>query len=220
MSRYATPAMSAPECRFPARGHTPSSRKARRLWPWGSGHRVTVRGGITTGHEHLELSLDVREQAAGAEAEEVRLEPFAAEFFLHQQEIIGCLTSGADAAGGLVADLEPRPLGVFADLADHGQGDRQRRVHAFLAGGRLDEVRAGHHRHDRSTGDVRERRQFTCCEDGLEVSGAARRPKCFYFVIERVPVAGEDVGARDHDVYFPRSGGNRGADLFDALLEW
>src|SRR5687767_4311959 len=134
MSRHATPAMSAPACRFPARGRTPSSRKARRLWPWGSGHRVAVRGGVTAGHEHLELSLDVREQAAGAEAEQVRLEPFAAEFFLHQQEIIGCLTSGADAPGGLVADLESRALGVFTDLADHRQRDGQRRVHPFLAG--------------------------------------------------------------------------------------
>jgi hypothetical protein len=71
---------------------------------------------------------------------------------------------------------------------------------ALLAGGRLDEIGAGHHADEAGARDVRERGQLADTEDGLEVRGPARVAEGAHLVVERGPVAGEHVRARDHHV--------------------
>src|SRR5262249_6526846 len=51
----------------------------RRSW-----HRMPVRGGVSARYEMLELPLDVREQRARAEPEQVWSEPPVAQLFFHQ----------------------------------------------------------------------------------------------------------------------------------------
>src|ERR1035437_10906106 len=77
-------------------------------WNWNSSsrHRVAVRRGIASGRVMAELALDVAEQRARADAEEVVLHPLQAELFLHQDQPGQRVLGGAQAAGRLEADLE------------------------------------------------------------------------------------------------------------------
>jgi hypothetical protein len=67
--------------------------------------------------------------------------------------------------------------------------------------------------------DVRQCRQFTRGENCLEVRVAARLAECADFIVERVPVAREHMGARDDDVDFVRARGDRRGDFGDTLFE-
>ena len=94
---------------------------------------MTVRGRIAAGDEVLELPLDVGEQRARAEAEEVGREPAVAQLLLHEVEDSSAL-GGADAARGLEAHRVAGVLVVVADHAHHDEAEGERRVHALLAG--------------------------------------------------------------------------------------
>jgi hypothetical protein len=95
----------------------------------------------------LELALDVGKQRRGAYPEEPRLEPRIAEFLLHDELEIHRVLGGRDAARRLEADDMAGRLAIGADRPRHGQRYRQRGIDALLAGRRLDEVGARHHRH-------------------------------------------------------------------------
>ena len=154
----------------------------------------------------FELALDVGEQRRRAEAEQVRLQPVVAELLLYQRQIGQRILGGGDAPGGLVADDMAGHFAIIADGAQHHQCHRQRGVGALLAGGGLDEIGAGHHRHPRGTSDVAQGLQVAGGEDGLHMRGAAGFPAGLHFVVERGPIAGQDVLAGDDDV-----------DLFGAI---
>ncbi len=66
---------------------------------------VTVeRRGVAAGDVVLELALDVGEHRARADAEQVGLQPGAAELLLHQDQPVHRVLGGAQAAGRLEAD--------------------------------------------------------------------------------------------------------------------
>src|SRR5579859_4327604 len=90
-----------------------------------SGHGMAEAGRVASGDEVLELAFDVSEHAAGAEAEEMRLKPRAAQLFLHEREPIERLLRGADSTRGLEADGVSGALGEGAQGADHHQSDRK-----------------------------------------------------------------------------------------------
>ena len=155
------------------------------------------------GHEMFELSFDVAQQAGRPEAEKVGLEPTVAEFLLHQGEVGEGILGLGNSAGRLVPDPETGSFVVVADLADHGQADGQGRVHAFLAGRSLDEIRPGHHADEGSPGDVPKGAQFPGCEDGLYMSVPAGFTECFHLVVEGLPILERARGAGKSRCRFP-----------------
>src|SRR5688572_623937 len=97
-----------------------------------SRHRMPVIGRITSRGKVLELTFDVRQEAAGAEAEERRLHVLAAQLLLHQDQPRQRVLGLADAACRLEADAEAGLLPVLADGAHHHQRHRQRGVDRLL----------------------------------------------------------------------------------------
>src|SRR5690606_39226239 len=81
--------------------------------------RVAVAGRVAARDVVLELALDVGEQRAGAEAQQVGLEPTAPQLLLHEDEPGEGVLGGAQAAGRLEAHGEAGALGVVADGAHH-----------------------------------------------------------------------------------------------------
>src|SRR5687767_13823081 len=122
--------------------------------PKHSRHWMSVRSGISPGHEMLELPLDIREERARAEAEEIGAQPAVAQLLLHQIEVLERLLRRADAAGRLESDRIAAPLVVLANHARHHEREGHRRVDALLPRRGLDEVRTGLHRHDARARDV------------------------------------------------------------------
>src|SRR5882762_101467 len=177
------------------------------------GRRVAAR------HEVLELALDVGQQRTGPKPEQRRPEPAVAELFLHKDEPIERLLGSADATGRLEPDRRPGPQLVFTDHARHDDAHRQHRVDRFLARGRLDEIGAGHHRHHAGAGDIRECRQVAGAEDRLHVRAAAGIAERADLGVERRPVAGQDIRARDDDVDLLRARRNGRLDLLEPLRE-
>src|SRR5688572_32783850 len=102
-----------------------------------SHHGMTVRRGVAPRDEVLELPLDVGEQRAGAESEQIRLEPAGPELVLHEAEVLERALRAADAPGRLVSHGIAGRLMVFADYAQHHEAERARRVDGRLAGSRL-----------------------------------------------------------------------------------
>src|SRR5690348_14215258 len=111
-----------------------------------SDHRVAVGRRVAAGDEVLELALDVGEQRARTDAEQVLAQPAVAQLFLHQDKPVERALGGADAARRLEADDVPGAVQVLTDHPGHHEAHRQRGVHGLLAGRRLDEIGACHHR--------------------------------------------------------------------------
>src|SRR5579883_871972 len=72
------------------------------------GHRVMIGRRIASGGEIFELTLDIRQQATGADAKEVRAQPIVAKLLLHQNQPVERLLGRADAASRFEADLIAR----------------------------------------------------------------------------------------------------------------
>src|SRR3989442_15632111 len=108
-------------------------------------HGMVVGRRVAPRHEVLELSLDVGEERRGTEPEQIGPQPAVPELFLHEDEPVQRLFGLADPTRRLEPDGVSRTLVVVADLPRHHHADRKGRVHGFLAGGRLDEIGAGHH---------------------------------------------------------------------------
>ena len=183
-----------------------------------SSHRHVMFGGVVTGDVVVQLPLQVGQQAGSAEAEQVGHQPFIAEFFLHQGLPGHGLLGFADAARRFETDLVAGALQVFTDGAHHHEADFQRGVGGFLAGGGLDEVRAGHHGHQTGLVDLLERAQFAGGKDGLHVGGlAAGRAELLEFIVKGLPVAGQHVVAGDDHVDLTCACFDGLLDLGDAL---
>src|SRR5213076_1270002 len=180
-------------------------------------HGMTVRRGVSPRDEVLELPLDVGEQRRGAEPEQVVAQPAIAQLLLHEDEPVERLLRLADPARRLEPDGVAGVLMVIADLPRHHHADREGGVHRLLAGGRLDEVRARHHRDLAGARHVRERREVAGAEDHLHVRLAARFSKLPNLFVQRIPVSGERMRPGDHHVDLPRSGCHRCANLVNPL---
>src|SRR5881396_1575293 len=184
---------------------------------WRSYHRMVVCRRVPPGHEVLELALDVGEERRRAEPEQSGPQPPVAELFLHQDEPVERLLRLADPARWLDADGVSGALVVVADLPRHDHADGEGRIHGFFAGGRLDEIGAGHHGDLAGARHVHERRQVAGAEDHLHVGAAAGLPEGADFVVQGLPGSGQRVRARDHDVDLLRPRGDRRLDLLDPL---
>src|SRR5437660_7782661 len=180
-------------------------------------HGMTVRRGVSPRYEVLELPLDVGEQRRGAEPEQVVAQPAIAQLFFHQNEPVERLLRFSDPARRLEPDGVAGALMVIADLPRHHHADREGGVHRLLAGGRLDEVRARHHRDLAGARHVRERREVAGAEDHLHVRLAARVPKGANLVVQRLPVPGERMGSSDDHVDLAGARGHRRFDLVQPL---
>src|SRR5713101_1266302 len=154
-------------------------------------HRVVVRRRVPPRHEVLELALDVGEQCRGAEPKQIGPQPAIAELFLHQDEPVERLFGLADPARRLEPDGVTGALVVVADLPRHDHAYGKGRVHGFLAGGRLDEVGAGHHGDLAGARHVHERREVAGAEDHLHVGVAACLPESAHLVVQRLPRSGQ-----------------------------
>src|SRR5881409_848353 len=135
-------------------------------------HGMVMRRGIAPGHKVLELALDVGEQRRGTEPEQTGPQPALAQLFLHEDEPVERLFRLADPPRRLEPDGASGALVIVADLPRHGHADGEGRVHCFFPGGRLDEVRPGHHGDLAGARHVHERRQVAGAEDHLHVGVA------------------------------------------------
>ncbi len=176
-------------------------------------------GGVAAGGVVVELAFDIGEQAAGANAETGSVQPGGAELLAHEDLPGERLLGAADAAGGFEADDLAGARVEGADGAGHHQADGQGGVDGFLAGGGFDEIGAGHHADKAGAGDVGEGAELAGGQDGLEVGIAAAFAEGGDFVIERRPIAGQDVGARDDDVDFGGAGLDGFLDFEEAGTE-
>src|SRR5205807_3768098 len=172
-------------------------------------HWMTVRRGVPPRDEMLELPLDVGEQRRGAEPEQVVAQPAIAQLLFHEDEPVERLLRFADPARRLEPDGVAGALMVIADLPRHHHADREGGVHRLLARGRLDEVRARHHRDLAGARHVRQRREVAGAEDHLHVRLAARVPKGPNLVVQRLPVSGERMGSGDDHVDLAGARGHR-----------
>src|SRR5580704_16715745 len=133
--------------------------------------REVVGAGVTAGGQLGPLLEQVVQQAGGADAEPVGIEPVLPRRLVDQNQIADGVLGGADAAGGLDADLAPVGRAEVPNGLQHDQGDRERGGRADLAGRGLDEVGAGQHGQPRGTAHVVQRDQLAGLQDDLEVGG-------------------------------------------------
>src|SRR6266550_9023991 len=180
-------------------------------------HGMVVGCRVAPGHEVLELPLDVGEQCRRPEPEQTGSQPALAQLFLHQDEPVQRLLRLADPARRLEPDGVAGALVVVADLPRHDHSDWERRIHRFLARGRLDEVGAGHHSDLTGARHVHGRREVAGPQDHLHVGVATSLPEGAHLVVQGLPRSGQRVRARDHHVDLLRPRGDRCLDLLDAL---
>src|SRR5206468_1847775 len=126
----------------------------------------------------LELPLDVGEQGARPEAEQVGPEPTVTQLVLYEIHVLERILRRPNAPGWFEAHRVAGLLVVVANHARHDEREWERRIDALLPRRRLDEVGAGLHRDHTRAGDVAEGRQLAGGEDRLHVRVAARRAKC------------------------------------------
>ena len=84
-----------------------------------------MNGGVATGRMELELALDVGQEGAGAEPEQIGAEVAVAEFFLDQREPIERFLGFPDSAGWFETDEVAGAFAVGPNGAGHDQSDRQ-----------------------------------------------------------------------------------------------
>src|SRR6266705_2210570 len=159
-----------------------------------SDHRVAVGGRVAAGHEVLELALDVGEQRARADTEQIVAQPAVAQLFLHQNQPIERGLGGANAARGFEPDDVAGAIEILADHPGHHQAHGQGGVDGLLAGGRLDEIGARHHRHETGARYVRQGGELARAEDDLDVGRSAGLTEGADFIVQRLPVPREHVG--------------------------
>src|ERR1043166_4055315 len=104
---------------------------------------MAVCSAVPPGRMMLQLTLDVGEQAAGPEAEQLGPEPAIAQPLLDHREPVERLLGTADPTRRLEPHEIPGAVTVFANLPRHHDAEGQRGVDALLAGGRFDEIGAG-----------------------------------------------------------------------------
>src|SRR3984885_11827338 len=135
--------------------------------------REVVGAGVTAGGQLGPLHQQVVQQAGGAEAEPVRIQPVLPRRLVDQDQVADGILGGADTAGRLDADLATVDGPEVPDGLQHDQGDRERGGRADLAGRGLDEVGAGQHGQPRGTPHVVQGDQLAGLQDDLEVGSAS-----------------------------------------------
>src|SRR5438067_7854925 len=95
-----------------------SERRTPRRVEW-SRHGIIVRRGVAAADGVRELALDIREQAAGADTEQLRMQPGVAQLLLHERQPVERLPGGPNAAGRLEADALAGTLAIVTDDACH-----------------------------------------------------------------------------------------------------
>src|ERR671933_934248 len=104
-------------CRGTSRTPKSERRTPRRVEL--SRHRMMVCCGVAAADGMRELALDIREQAAGADTEQVWMQPGVAQLLLHERQPVERLPGRSNAAGRLEADAAARALVVIANGARH-----------------------------------------------------------------------------------------------------
>src|ERR1700722_9297458 len=131
--------------------------------------REVVGAGVTAGGQLGPLHQQVVQQAGGAEAEPVGIQPVLPRRLVDQDQVADGVLGGADAAGRLDADLAAVGGPEVPDGLQHDQGDRERGGRSDLAGGGLDEVGTGQHGQPRGTPHVVQSDQLAGLQDDLDV---------------------------------------------------
>src|SRR5258705_57533 len=106
-----------------------------------------VRRLVSAGLFFFDLSQQVVQERAGAEAIARRVEPCVAQGFLDGDEVMERLLRGLDAACGLHSDGDARREVEIANGLDHHLCVRQSRASGGFARARLDEVSGANHLH-------------------------------------------------------------------------
>src|SRR5579863_10416738 len=163
--------------------------------------REVVGAGVAAGSQLGPLHEQVVQQAGGAEAEPVRVEPVLPRRLVDQDQVAYGVLGGADAAGRLDADLAAAGVPEVPHGLQHDQGNRERGGRADLAGRGLDEVGAGQHGQPRGAPHVVQGDQLAGFQDDLEVSS------CFDdladggdLVVDELIVPGQEGAAVDDHV--------------------
>ena len=143
--------------------------------------------------------------------------PGRAEFFFHQRQPFDGLLRSADSTCGFESDCHSGFLRIFADAARHHEADRQRRIRRFFPGRGFDEICARHHGDNAGPGHVSQGQEVAGSENHFHVRRTTRLFECRDLVVERLPLAAEDVGARDHHINIVRSRLDRSPNLRHAL---
>src|SRR5438270_1680633 len=148
---------------------------------------------ITSRRMMLQLPLNVIQQTAGAEAEELCLHPVNAEFLFHQSQPFGRLLGGANAACRFKADCHAGLLSVFPDGSSHDKTYGQRSVRRLFARRGLDEVSPSHHGNEASASNIARRQQIARPQDDFHVSWTARLLEGCNLIVKLLPSAAENV---------------------------
>src|ERR1700748_2156010 len=100
-------------------------------------HRMARDRRVAAGDEMFELTFDVAEKGAGADAEEVCLQPFAPKLLFHQDQPVEGVLGRTYAAGRLEADFEAGQREIVADRPAHEDAHPARRNDVLLYCGGL-----------------------------------------------------------------------------------
>src|ERR1700689_2549060 len=168
-----------------------------------------VRAGVAAGGQLGALHEQVVQQAGGAEAEPAGVQPVLTRRLVDQDQVADGVLGGADAAGGLDADLAAVVLAEVADGLQHDQGHRERGGGGDLTGRGLDEVGARQHGQPRSAPHVVQRDQFAGLQDHLEMGSAAGLLDRDDLVEDLLVAAGEEAAPVDHHVHLVGAGRDR-----------
>src|SRR5215472_8773971 len=95
---------------------------------------VAIGGGVAPRREMLDLALDIAEQRAGADAEEIRQKPGLAHLLLHQGKPSERVLRTAEPTRRLEAHPSAGLVLILAERPQHDQADGQGRVHLLLPG--------------------------------------------------------------------------------------
>src|SRR5436189_482985 len=186
---------------------------------WSLGHGHAMSGRVATGHEVLELSLDVGEKRAGTDAEQIRFEPAVTQLVLHEVHVLQDVLCAANSSGRLEADGVTSLLVILADHSSHDERESEGRVDALFACRGLDEVGPRLHGDDAGPSNVVQCRELAGREYRFHARFSAGVAEGLHFLVQRLPVTGEHVRSRNDNVDFARTGGDTGADLVDTLLQ-
>src|SRR5580658_3519133 len=178
--------------------------------PAGSVDGEVVGAGVAAGGQLGALHEQVVQQAGGAEAEPVGIQPVLPHRLVDQDQVPDGVLGGADAAGRLDADLAAVDIAEVAHSLEHDQGGRERGGRGDLAGRGLDEVGAGQHGQPGGTPHVVQRDQLASLQDDLEVGGCVDDlTDGGDLVVDQLVVPGQEGAAVDDHVDLVGAGRDR-----------
>mmetsp|Transcript_12155 Transcript_12155/g.27751 ORF Transcript_12155/g.27751 Transcript_12155/m.27751 type:complete len:223 (-) Transcript_12155:281-949(-) len=126
--------------------------------------------------------------------------PLDPELFSHEGEVGTSVFGRSDTTRWLEAHLGAGPLVILPNRAAHYERHGERGVGGLLASRCLDEIGSRHHAHQAALIDERESGQLSRCENRLHVRRSTRLAEVNNLLVQRLPVAGQRVRARDHNI--------------------